>query len=306
MTKPLISVILPTYNGEKTIKNSIESILNQEYKNFELIIINDGSTDKTAEIIKKISDPRIKTITQKNFGLPNALNTGIKMALGKYIARQDQDDFSHSSRFSKQIELLEQNPNIILVGTWARILGIKGEKIGNHKHPITNYGIKTALLIRNPFVHSSVMIRKDVLLKAGLYETDENLQPPEDYELWCRISNYGEFMNIPSYLVEYLYNPDGLSSLSSNKIQINMNKIVYNNLKNYKYESESELKNFISMLYPTQDSEVNLKPKVFYSMLKSFNHKKNSKKLNEMSEHYSEIIYIVLRYLKSQIRIIRL
>jgi hypothetical protein len=150
------------------------------------------------------------------------------------------------------------------------------------------------------------MIRKDVLLEAGLYETDENLQPPEDYELWCRISNYGEFMNIPSYLVEYLHNPDGLSSLSSNKIQINMNKIVYNNLKNYKYESESELKNFISMLYPTQDSEVNLKPKVFYSMLKSFNHKKNSKKLNEMSEHYSEIIYIVLRYLKSQIRTIRL
>ena len=106
MTTPMISVILPAYNGEKTIKQSIESILMQDYKNFELIIINDGSTDKTASILKEISDNRIKIITQKNSGLPEALNSGIRLASGKYIARQDQDDFSHASRFSKQIQLL--------------------------------------------------------------------------------------------------------------------------------------------------------------------------------------------------------
>jgi glycosyltransferase involved in cell wall biosynthesis len=302
ISTPMISVILPAFNGEKTINKSIESILLQDYKNFELIIINDGSTDRTASILNRINDNRIKIITQKNSGLPKALNSGIQLASGKYIARQDQDDVSHASRFSKQVELLEHNSNVIVVGTWARIVDQDGKKMGKHKHPITPYGIKTALLYRNALVHSSVMMRRNVLVEAGLYETSDTRQPPEDYELWCRLVNFGEITNIPQFLVSYLKNPSGLSILRSNQIQLNMCRIVYNNLKHKTMLEEHKLQNFISMLYPTTPFRLKINFMDFKTILRLFIIDKNDKKLKESFEIYREIMYIFLRYFKSRIK----
>jgi glycosyltransferase involved in cell wall biosynthesis len=303
MNNPKISVILPTFNGEKTIRKSINSILEQTYENFELIIINDGSTDGTVDIINSISDQRIKLLTQKNYGLPKALNTGISMAVGEYIARQDQDDISYAHRFSQQIVLLEQNANIILVGTWARIIDNSNKKIGEHKHPITPYGIKTALLIRNPVVHSSVMFRKNVLLKSGLYDTSNNLQPPEDYELWCRLINYGDFINIPEFLVDYFHNPNGLSKLMANKIQSNMHKILYRNFKDYKFLDQSKLKNLIQFLYPIHTTDLRIKKIYFFHTVRLLRYNRQTNKLDEKLEFYLEVIRIFLLYFKAKFKI---
>ena len=124
--KPLISVVMSVYNGEKYLKRSIDSILNQTFKDFEFIIINDGSTDKSLEIIKSYDDDRIVLIDQENKGLTKSLNIGIKTASGKYIARQDADDVSLPDRLKKQVDFLEVREDVVLLG--CRAYEVIGEK----------------------------------------------------------------------------------------------------------------------------------------------------------------------------------
>src|SRR5688500_9607984 len=119
---PIISVVLPVYNSENYIKEAIDSILNQTFKDFELIIINDGSVDRSAEVIQAIKDSRIVYVDQQNSGLAATLNRGIQMARGKYIARQDNDDISIPERLDMQVNFMENNPGVALLGTCAEII----------------------------------------------------------------------------------------------------------------------------------------------------------------------------------------
>lgn len=210
--KPLVSVILPVYNGEKYLSEAIKSILAQSYKRFELIIIDDGSKDKSPAIIKRFKDSRIKVYTQTNQGLAKTLNRGIKLAKGTYLARQDQDDFSCFQRLEKQVNYLDINQKCGLVGTWVDIW--EGDNKQTHrslKHPPKNEPLQYFLLFDNPFVHSSVMIRKTALEEVGFYSTDKNLQPPEDYELWSRIAGKYDLANIPELLHAYREVPSSMS-----------------------------------------------------------------------------------------------
>jgi len=170
--KPLISVVLPVFNGEKYIAESIKSILAQTEKNFELILVEDGSKDQSFSISCQFTDPRIKIRRQENRGLAEALNTGCSMAKGEFIARQDQDDISKPQRLEKQISYMLAHPECGLLGTWAQIL--EGEKMVArfHRHPTDADELRYELLFNNPFVHSSVMIRKTILDKVGGYTTD--------------------------------------------------------------------------------------------------------------------------------------
>lgn len=200
---PLVSIILPIYNGTKYLREAIDSILSQSYTNLEAIIINDGSTDDSAAIVKKINDPRIRYFEQENQGLAATLNRAIGLAQGKYIARQDQDDISLPLRFERQIEFLEAHPHCGMVGTWAEIWvdDVRSERA--HRHPQDNASLQFFLLFNNPFVHSSMMIRKAVFDRVGLYSTDKDRQPPEDYELWSRVARAFEVANIPEILHVY-------------------------------------------------------------------------------------------------------
>lgn len=210
--KPLVSVILPVYNGEKYLDEAIKSILSQSYKRFELIIIDDGSKDKSLSIAKGFKDSRIKVYTQTNKGLAKTLNRGISLSKGTYIARQDQDDFSYPERLEKQANYLNKNPKCGLVGTWAEIW--EGDNKKTHrslKHCPENGLLQYFLLFDNPFVHSSVMIRKTALEDVGFYSTDKNLQPPEDYELWSRIARKYDLANIPELLHAYREVPSSMS-----------------------------------------------------------------------------------------------
>lgn len=201
--QPTVSVVLPVYNCPDYVGQAIDCMLAQSYTNFELIVIDDGSTDETPGILSRYSDPRMQVFTQRNCGLAGTLNRGISLARGRYIARQDQDDVSFPTRLERQVAFLNAHSSCALVGTWAEIWR-ENEKTGRvHAHPDGNDRLKLELLLNNPFVHSSVMIRKDVLDRVGAYCTDRSRQPPEDFELWSRIAREHEIANIPQILHAY-------------------------------------------------------------------------------------------------------
>lgn len=208
---PLVSVLLPVYNGVPYLEEAVRSVLAQTYDNFELIIVDDGSTDESGSVIGKFKDPRIRSYEQENQGLAATLNRAIKLARGKYLARQDQDDISFPLRFEKQVTFLETYPDYGMVGTWSAIRDGDKEAQRKHKHPEEGLILKFWLLFNNPFVHSSVMIRKEALEKVGLYSTDKSRQPPEDYELWSRIAREFEVANIPEVLHIYREVPRSMS-----------------------------------------------------------------------------------------------
>ena len=200
---PTVSVLLPLYNCTAYVAEAIESILGQTYRDFELIVIDDGSTDETPRIAQRFRDPRLRFYSQKNCGLAATLNRSIELAEGRYLARQDQDDISRPQRLLRQVALLDANPQCALVGTWAEIWKDRQPTGRAHRHPSDNATLKYELLLDNPFVHSSVMLRKEALDAVGGYSTDQNRQPPEDYELWSRIARKYQVANVPEALHVY-------------------------------------------------------------------------------------------------------
>lgn len=211
---PLVSIIMPVYNGEAFLSEAIDSVLSQTYKNFELIIINDGSTDKSEKIIKSYSDPRIVFISQKNKGLSRACNKGIGIAKGKYVARQDDDDISLPHRLEKQVWYLEANTNVGLVGTNFKAIGRNGDTI-NHTNVFTkDKDIRPALIFSNQFGHGSIMVRKSIIKKAGCY--DPAYRIAQDYDLWVRISKICEVSNLKECLYLWRQVGEGLSTSSAN------------------------------------------------------------------------------------------
>ncbi len=210
----LISVILPVYNAQDYLKESIDSILSQSYAHFEFIIINDGSKDKSDEIIRSYKDPRIRYISQENKGLGATLNVGISLAKGTYIARQDQDDISLPHRFKHQIDFLEKHQEVVLLGTHARIFTDSDQHFGFHKHCSDPALLKFDLLFDNPFVHSSVMFKREIIDAVGNYKSDRDLY--EDFDLWSRMSYVKQVANLPEVLVLYRHHNKGLSKNFSN------------------------------------------------------------------------------------------
>ena len=202
-TAPTVSVVLPVYNCPEYVGQAIESILGQTFGDFELIVIDDGSRDDTPTVLQRYTDPRITRVTQANAGLAATLNRGIGMARGRYIARQDQDDLSRPERLARQCQFLDANPECGLVGTWAEIWRGDTPTDMVHRHPADNAPLQFELLLNNPFVHSSVMLRRSALDVVGLYSTDPGRQPPEDFELWSRIARRFEVANIPAVLHTY-------------------------------------------------------------------------------------------------------
>jgi len=225
-----ISVLLPVYNCPTYVGAAIESILNQTFEDFELLIIDDGSTDDTPQVLTSYSDSRIRHIRHENRGLAGTLNVGIELALGKYIARQDQDDLSLPERLEKQLAYMEQHSDCALLGTWAQIM--EGERLVEryHKHPINPAELSYRLLLNNPFVHSSVMIRKSVLEKAGGYSTDPARQPPEDYELWSRLARQARVANLPEVHLHYREVPNSMSRQGPSPFRSRLIKICSENL----------------------------------------------------------------------------
>jgi len=201
----VISVVMGAYNSEKYISEAIESILNQTYKNFEFIIIDDCSTDKTNMIIRKyaVKDNRIKLIkNSNNMGLTYCLNKGIKIAKGKYIARMDTDDIALPSRLEKQFSYLENHKDVVVLGSCAFDIDENGKIIQERNVPKYNKDIVNLIKLVDPMIHPTVMFRKKEINIIGNYNKDFKLS--QDYELWfrCVASGY-KMQNLPDKLLYY-------------------------------------------------------------------------------------------------------
>ena len=215
MKKPLVSVILPVYNGDKYLEAAIRSILDQTYAHFELIIINDGSRDRSEEVVKQFNDARIRYIYQENQGLGKTLVHGVSLAQGELIARQDADDISLPLRFERQVEFFQNHPNVVLLGTWADIIDEDDKYTGRtHEHPTDSQVLKFELVFNNPFVHSSVMFRIDEAAKVGGYADERKAF--EDYDLWSRISHHYPVANLGEKLLLYREVSSGISKSNPN------------------------------------------------------------------------------------------
>lgn len=207
--EPKISVVIPTYNKSQYLKEAIESVLNQTYQNMEVIVVDDGSIDNTREAIKSFDDPRVIYFFQENKGPAIARNTGIKKTNGKYVAFLDSDDLWLKEKLEKQVDFMEKNSEIGLLGTGCYEVTDKGRIIGKKIFPIKNKILQKDLIKYNPFIQSSVMIKKEVFDKVGLY--DEKFRESEDYELWLRIAENCKIANLVEPLVMKRYYREGLS-----------------------------------------------------------------------------------------------
>jgi glycosyltransferase involved in cell wall biosynthesis len=195
---PLISVILPVYNVEKYVKEAIDSILNQTISDFEIIVIDDCSSDRTVEVIEGIDDVRIKLYRKKeNKGLIDSLNLGFELASGEYIARMDGDDISVLNRFEKQLSVLEHNPDIILCGSWIQHFG-ESENLVKHKE--RHNKIATRMLLHCSLSFCASMSRRETLVA---YRFDKTKKHVEDYDFLSRIVWIGQFYNIQEVLYYY-------------------------------------------------------------------------------------------------------
>jgi glycosyltransferase involved in cell wall biosynthesis len=223
MTNPLISIILPCYNSEKFVSEAVESILTQTFTDFELIVINDGSTDDSLKAIRQFKDERIKLISHENKGLVASLNEGIAMANATLIARQDADDISEPTRLEKQYDRFLKDRRLVILGTSIKTINMSGKVQNTHTLIAGQSAVKPELLIRSPFAHGSVMFRRDIFKKAGGYTKVE--WPAEDYGAWIRIAKYGTMDNLIEPLYRYRENEFGISALNNNK-QISKTALV--------------------------------------------------------------------------------
>tara|TARA_B100000676_G_scaffold289977_1_gene323041 strand:- start:2267 stop:3199 length:933 start_codon:yes stop_codon:yes gene_type:complete len=207
---PEISVVMSAYNSAGLIQRAIDSILGQTFDNFELIILDDGSTDGTADVVRANTDKRIRLILLQHAGLPVALNHGISVSEAPLIARHDSDDFSHHIRLEKQLAEFSNNPNLDVVATWHHVVDEMGHFLGLKKTVLDDSSLKAMLARRNPFAHGTVMMKKAAVVNVGGY--NERLFYSQDYDLWLRIAHAGlRFKCIPESLYNYSISPDSIA-----------------------------------------------------------------------------------------------
>ncbi|MDG5492244.1 glycosyltransferase [Psychroserpens sp. SPM9] len=253
VTHPKISVLMPVYNCAAFVEDAVASILEQTLTNFELIIIDDASTDETVSKVKKFKDSRIQLIEKSvNSGHTNSLIHGVTIANGQYIARMDGDDISLPDRFKKQADFLDAHPDVVLCGSAHVILGT--DKIV--KRPESHEAIKIELLQKNCFTHPSVMIRNSVL-KANQLNYDEAFSVTQDYDFWVRLIPFGTLHNLPDVLLKYRIH-DNQVSVKKQDIKPKVRATI--RLKMLRYlnaEMDSEAEAVLTKLFERQqDIEV--------------------------------------------------
>lgn len=236
----LVSVVMPVYNGALYLKEAIDSIITQTHINLELIIINDGSTDNSEEIILSYNDPRIHyVVNEKNSGICVTLNKGLDAARGKYIARMDCDDISVPERLQNQVEYMEQNPSIGIIGSDIIVFG-EGieERLFTFEHD--RNCCKAGLIFHTCFAHPVVMIRKNLLDTYDLRYDDE-YRGLEDFELWYRISKYAGLANLPYPLLYYRKHKSQETQNVSSKVKAKLKEFLSERVSEYVALGTTEL-----------------------------------------------------------------
>lgn len=206
---PSVSVIMSVFNGEQFIRDAVNSVLSQTFRDFEFIIIDDGSTDGTAAIIESFDDSRITVVHQRNFGLTKSLNIALSMAKGEFIARQDADDLSIPNRLETQLAFLRENPEISLVGSSVKVIDAEGSELAVFNPPCDAPTIRQKLKSYNCLWHGSVLFRRSCLSVLGGY--NEKFTTAQDYDLWLRFAENFELANLSTPLYAYRFNPEAVT-----------------------------------------------------------------------------------------------
>ncbi|MES2812676.1 MAG: glycosyltransferase [Bacteroidota bacterium] len=240
---------MPVYNCESYIHESVQSILNQTFLNFELIIIDDCSTDNTIAIIKKFSDNRIRLYEKENnSGLIDSLNFGISIAKGEFIARMDGDDICLPERFAKQVDFLKKNSDILLVGTALKRFGVIEDEV---RYPVNHKDIAVRLCFNSPFGHPTIMGRKWIFEK---YNYNKDFEDAEDYELWTRLVFEGKLANIDEILLFYRTHKNQVSNTKSNNQKLNAIKCRLRMLESLQIGNKYSNEEIVKFLSPDLNS----------------------------------------------------
>jgi hypothetical protein len=202
---------MSVFNGEEFLSETIDSVLNQSFRDFEFVIVDDGSTDATADILSKYvpRDGRIRVLRNGKKGRAASLNLGISLATGKYVANTDADDLAMPGRLEEQVAFMERNPEVGVLGGSFELITDSGGVIDIIRHPLDDSQIRSAILRYNPICHSSVILRKDIVLALGGYRSI--FVPSEDYDLWLRMSERSRLANLHNVLVRYRIHGNQLS-----------------------------------------------------------------------------------------------
>lgn len=210
--RPAVTVLLPVYNGGRHLRPAIDSILAQSFTDFELLVVDDGSTDTSVSIASSTRDGRVRVVELgRNQGLSTAINRGLGEARGELVARQDADDLSCPTRLEQQVAFLEAHPRVALLGTLGRVIDEAGEFVGVVDRCLSDASIRWYHGWDNPFIHTSVMFRRRVLLDSG-GQFDPDFDPfSQDYAMWSRIIRRHEVANLPARLVHYRLSPDSIT-----------------------------------------------------------------------------------------------
>jgi glycosyltransferase involved in cell wall biosynthesis len=214
--EPSISVVMPVYNAQAFLSEAIQSILDQTFTDFECIILNDGSTDRSLEIIQSFKDPRIRAVdNDQNIKIVRTLNKGISLAKGKYIVRMDADDICLPERFKTQFNFMEENPEVGACGSWFENIG---DRSGISQYETDHNMIRFKMLYQMPVLHPSTIIRKSVLEKYNItYNTD--FPGSEDLDFFIRIAEVSKVVNIPKVLLQYRQHTASAKSLLQDSIK---------------------------------------------------------------------------------------
>lgn len=244
MAIPLVSIIMPVYNGAHYLNDAIDSILHQTFIDFELVIINDGSTDKSESIVLSYEDERIRYLKNEcNKGICFTLNRGVSIAQGKYVARMDCDDISNVRRLEKQVCFLENNLSVGIVGCDLEIFGDGIEKNRYFHFVHTSEDCKAGLLFDTCFAHPAVMFRRSIVAQHKLYY-DEEYRGLEDFELWWRMADYCDFANLPEALLYYRIHGRQITQNITEKVSMKSKAFMRERLTAYCSFNEHEFKLF--------------------------------------------------------------
>lgn len=207
-----LSVLMSAFNAEERLPAALESLFAQTYEDFELIVVDDGSTDATPDILAACDDPRLSVLTNaENIGLTPSLNRAIAASRGVLLARLDADDRALPDRLRLQVDWMDAHPETVVVGSGYRTVSSRGQEPGVHAPPASDGEIRWQMLLYNAFCHSTVMFRKGAL-DGEPYAYDENLPCAQDYDLWMRLLRHGEGANLPEILVERCLHDHSMST----------------------------------------------------------------------------------------------
>jgi glycosyltransferase involved in cell wall biosynthesis len=203
--KPRVSFIMGVWNGERYLGEALASMLAQTFDDFEIVIVDDGSTDRTPEILAGINDPRLQIVRQPNRGLSSALNAAVRTATGELLARHDADDISLPERLARQVSYLDKHPTCAALGTWAVKMDPDGRARSHMRVPTSPRWMRFAMTYRDPFLHPTVIFRRQALEAVGGY--DESVRYSQDSALWRRLVLRFDVANLPEALYRYRIHP---------------------------------------------------------------------------------------------------